>query len=196
MKNKLLLIMLLGLFLIGNVMALECIGDPIKTNQVKTISQVCADATYITISSIQPPEGSPINLVVNMTSIGGGEFQYNFTNTSLDGRYDVRGISDGCENTFATCFDVTPSGFLGTLGFYIILLILSLGLIILGYAVEDYWIIVFGSFGLVLFGLFVFLYGIVGIKDSSYTYGFAIISIMFGAYLGIRASVESVSEDN
>jgi hypothetical protein len=45
-----------------------------------------------------------------MTSAGNGEFYYQFSNTSTTGRYDVRGVSNGCENTFATYFEVTPSG--------------------------------------------------------------------------------------
>jgi hypothetical protein len=90
-------------------------------------------------------------------------------------------------------FEVTPTGVSLTLGFYIILLILSLGIIILGYSVEDPWVIVLGSFGLVLFGLFMLLYGIDGFKDSYYTYGFAIITMMLGAYFGIKGALENVN---
>lgn len=90
-------------------------------------------------------------------------------------------------------FEVIYNGFTGTLGFYILLLILSLGIIILGYYAEDSLVIIFGSFGLILFGLFIFLYGIVGMKDSVYTYSFAIITIMLGAYFSIKGSMESLN---
>jgi len=113
MKNKLLLIMLLGLFLIGNVFALDNLGT-FKVGDSVRISQVCNDATYITLSSITFPNSSTAIEQINMTSLGSGEFYYNFLNTSTVGRYDVRGISDGCENTFATYFEITPSGFVGS----------------------------------------------------------------------------------
>ena len=39
-----------------------------------------------------------------------GDFYYLFTNTSTLGRYDVRGISNGCEKTFATYFTISYYG--------------------------------------------------------------------------------------
>ena len=44
-----------------------------------------------------------------MTSMCGGAYQYDFTDT-ITGRYDITGISDGCEKTFATYFTITYSG--------------------------------------------------------------------------------------
>jgi hypothetical protein len=41
--------------------------------------------------------------------MGAGEFCYNYTASQI-GRHDFRGISDGCENTFALWTDVTLSG--------------------------------------------------------------------------------------
>ena len=111
-----------------------------------------------------------------------GQYSYVFQcNSSTAGGY------------YGNYFQVTPTGFSGTLGFYILLLILSLGIILLGYYVEDPWVIVLGAFGLVLFGLFILLYGVNGIKDSYYTYGFAIITMMLGAYFGIRGALENVN---
>jgi hypothetical protein len=193
MKYKLLIAIMLGFFLIGNVIALEEMGT-FKQGSTINVTQVCSNATYITLTSVAYPNSSLAISQINMTSLGNGEFYYTFTNTSTIGRYDVRGISDGCEKTFATYFEVTPSGFVGTLGFYIIILILSLGIIILGYGIEDAWVVVLGAFGFVLFGLFVLLYGIDGIKDTYYTWGIGIITIMTGAYFGIRGSLEQIGD--
>jgi len=89
-------------------------------------------------------------------------------------------------------FEVTPTGVLSSIGFYIILLLLSLGIVMFGYSVQDYWVVILGSFALVLFGLYVILFGIVDIKDTVYTYGIGIITLMLGAYFGIRASMEQL----
>jgi hypothetical protein len=45
-----------------------------------------------------------------MTSAGSGEFYYDFNFTDTNGKYYVRGISDGCEGTFVTYFDVKYLG--------------------------------------------------------------------------------------
>lgn len=89
-------------------------------------------------------------------------------------------------------FEVTPSGFIGTTGFYILILILSLGLIILGLSIKDGWTVLLGSMGGILFGLFILLYGIEGIKDNVYTWGIGIITIMSSAYIGIRAALDQI----
>jgi phosphatidylserine synthase len=80
-----------------------------KQGETVRVVQVCSDATYINISSIAYPNSSVAISNVGMTSAGSGEFYYDFT-TSVSGRYDVRGISDGCEGTFATYFVVTSTG--------------------------------------------------------------------------------------
>jgi len=87
--------------------ALEGYGTK-QVNEQFTFCQVCQDATYITLSSIETPN-STIGIYANMSSMGGGEYCYNYTPTQI-GRYDFRGISDGCEKSFATYVDVTANG--------------------------------------------------------------------------------------
>jgi len=65
-------------------------------------TQVCSDATYITITSIQTPNSTEI-INANMTATGSGNFYYNYT-TDQYGRYDIRGVSDGCLKTFSVYF--------------------------------------------------------------------------------------------
>ena len=89
-------------------------------------------------------------------------------------------------------FDVTPSGIDMNNGLYFLIIILSVGFIILGYYVKDAWVVVLGSFGMVLFGLFVLFYGIGGVKDTVYTWGIGVITLMLGAYFGIKGSLETL----
>lgn len=95
-------------FLVGFVSALDSQGTGIE-GQNFTFVQTCDDATWITISTIQFPNRSVESIETNMSSLGGGAFQYNFTNI-INGRHDVTGISDGCTKTFSTYFEVTDSG--------------------------------------------------------------------------------------
>lgn len=81
---------------------------PQEVNEEFNFTQTCYDATYITLSTILTPNSTEI-INTNMTSIGEGSFEYNYTPTQI-GRYDFVGISDGCSNTFAIYVDVTPNG--------------------------------------------------------------------------------------
>lgn len=94
-------------FTISFVSSLDSYGSK-QVDKLFTFCQVCQDATYITLSSIETPNStSQIN--ANMSVQGVGQFCYNYTPNQI-GRYDFRGISDGCENSFATYVDVTSTG--------------------------------------------------------------------------------------
>lgn len=100
---------------------------------------------------------------------------------------------DGSDyETGSVCTEVTPSGNSGTLGFYFLILILSAGVIIFGFGIKDGWIVVLGSFGLILIGLLILFFGIDGWKDPTYTWGLGIIILMVGCYLSVRATIEQL----
>lgn len=107
--KKIFLILFLAVLLVGSVNALDNQGT-FKQNDIVYISQTCSDATYITISAITFPNSTTAISNINMTSQGSGRYYYEFTNTSTTGRYDFTGISDGCQETFSTYFDITPNG--------------------------------------------------------------------------------------
>jgi hypothetical protein len=111
MVNKNLGITFLFLILFTTIVSaqLDAYGTFKQGDEVR-ISQVCSDATYINISGISYPNGTLAVSNIAMVSSGSGEFYYNFNLTEPLGRYDVRGISDGCEKTFATYFEITPNG--------------------------------------------------------------------------------------
>ena len=103
--------MLLVLFttLLSNVSALDSLGT-FKMGDPVRVAQICSEAGYINISSVTYPNGSTSVSNIEMTSAGSGEFYYLFNFTDDKGKYDVRGISDGCEETFATYFTITHLG--------------------------------------------------------------------------------------
>lgn len=104
--NIILLSIILFIGLVGAT-TLESYGTK-KVNEQFSFCQVCSNANYVTLSSIETPN-STLRIDTNMTSMGSGEFCYNYTPT-LVGRYDFRGISDGCELTYATYVEVTYTG--------------------------------------------------------------------------------------
>lgn len=184
-------IMLLSLTFIS---AGESMGT-FKQNDDVRVTQTCADATYITLSSISAPDSTVKLSNQNMTSSGSGEFYYNFNLTDQIGIYEVRVYSDGCEQTTTYNFEVTPSGFTGTLGFYIVLLALVSGLIMLGFKAEEYWFLVMGGMGLIMIGIYSINYGVAGFRDMFMTWGVGLFEIGVGATLAIGAAIQKLYYD-
>ena len=189
--NKILILMLVCLLVLPMVFGLETL-KPAKLNQEYIIVQTCATCSYVNIS-VSNQEGF---LFVNqeMTLNGSGIWTYNYTPTNI-GRYDVTGIGDldGDATSFATYFDVTPSGYVGTLGFYFLILILSGGIIILGLWKQDAPIVILGSFGLYFVGLFILFNGIVEIKDTVYTWAIGLIVLMLASYISLKSAYELIT---
>jgi hypothetical protein len=98
------------IFLIGFISAVQPTLGVFRQNESVRVSQVCSDATYITISSIAYPNSTIALTATNMTYVSSGEYYYDFNLTTSPGRYNVRGISDGCSKTFSTYFDITQTG--------------------------------------------------------------------------------------
>ena len=96
-----------------------------------TFCNICQDASYITLSTIQTPNNTSF-INQNMTDMGYGDFCYNYT-ALLPGRHDFRGISDGCLKTFATFVDVDTPNILAD----IILLIFFSSLILILYSTSS-----------------------------------------------------------
>jgi len=192
MKNKILMVIMFGaiLFSMTSVLALDSQGTFKQTEEVR-ITQVCSDATYITISSITYPNSTVATSAINMTSVGSGEFYYPFNLTNEFGRYDVRGISDGCEKTFATYFEITPFGNLWVL---IFLVILAFVFIVFGMVIKMPPLGFIGAVLLLLSGMYVMIYGISDVANL-YTRGIAISLLGIGVLFMISSSYEWISGD-
>ena len=165
-----------------------------KQNTEMQITNFCStgDCTYANLTSIILPSGT-VNYINEFMTQTENDFNYTYTPTQI-GTYTFKTCSnpEGASVCESDTFEVTPNGFINNIGFYIMWIILSLGIIYFGYKFEDYWIVILGGFSLVLFGLYVLFYGIVGLKDPVYTWGVGIITLMLGAYFGVRASLEQL----
>jgi hypothetical protein len=147
--KKILLFLMLGIVLISLVSASQLSSFGVfKQGQEIRLSQICGDATYINISSISYPNSSVAVSNVAMISSGNGEFYYTFDKTNDLGRYDVRGISDGCSSdnsVFVYYFEVSYTGknetittSIGSSIFFISIIVLTCLFFILGFKFSDY----------------------------------------------------------
>jgi len=194
MKKIYFLFILLALAIFPLVSATEdsSLGT-FKQGSTINLMQTCDSCTYVTLVNVVFPDGTFNNIDENMTK-SGQTYNYSFSDTEQIGfhSYSVCGDKDNTLKCETITFEVTPNGSINNLGFYIIVIVLTLGLIIFGYSVEDYNLIILGSFGLILFGLYILFYGIAGMKDVVYTWGIGIIILMVGAYFGVRAGIEQL----
>ncbi len=105
---------LILLLLISNVSAVSIL-KPAQLNQTYTIIQTCASCSFV-IVTVSNVDGL---LIANqqMTDNGSGVWIFEIT-PSLTTRHDVTGLGDinSVNTSFATFFEVTPSGRISTTG--------------------------------------------------------------------------------
>jgi len=176
--------------------SLDSLGT-FKQNDCINISQTCATCSYVNISSISSNKNSNLISNVEMVDFGNGEWRYEFCSTNVIGRYDVKGQGDvsGVDSSFAVYFEVTPSGFIGTLGFYIVLLLVLGGIILLGFAIEEPWFIILSGMGLIMLGIYSINYGVAGFRDMFMTWGIGLFEIAVGTILAVGAGIYKMSND-
>jgi hypothetical protein len=165
-----------------------------KQNTNISLIQTCDTCTFVKLDSVKSASGTITNMaLVNMTK-NGNTFSYTYYAMEIGCySYNVCGDKGGSYLCEVIDFKVTPNGFTDSIGFYVLILILTIGIIIFGYYAEDYWVVILGAFGMVLFGLYILFYGLAGMKDTVYTWGIGIIILMLGAYFGTRAGIEQLS---
>lgn len=153
---------------------------------LRTIS----NSTAVNLSSISLPNSTTFYPDAVMTK-NGKTFTFQYCNTTLIGTY-IYDFYDVEGNDFVNSFNITASGFAGTLGFYFLILILSLGIIVLGFYMSDAPITIIGSFGLYFVGLYILFNGIDAIKDAVYTWALGLLILSLAAYISIRSTYELI----
>lgn len=191
MNNKIILLALMFFLFISPVLALENFGT-FKQNTNVRLTQTCSNATWINISSVTVPDSKVGVSNVSMIYSNNGEYYYNYNVTQQIGTYNVNGISDGCQNDFSYNFEVSPSGFVNTLGFYLTILIAIALVIILGFKMEDAWFIVVGGMMLMIFGIYSINSGVAGFRDMFMTWAIGLFEIGVGFMLCMNATEEMI----
>ncbi len=168
---------------IGTVKQFDCID----------LYNQCPTCSYVNLTAIKYPNVTTNTLEISMTKTG-NNYIHQFCDTGLLGLYSYTtcGDKNGVEACELITFTSTPSGGSGTLGFYFLILILSLGVMVLGFYLRDAIIVILSSFGLYFVGLYILFNGIDGLKDPVYTWAIGLIILMMAAYISIRSSYELI----
>ena len=125
-------------------------------------------------------------LAGNFSRVG----QYNWVIDCHDEQETVGGVSTGS-------FLVNPSGFEfeNSSGFYWVMLLILVGIIILGFSIKEHWFVILGGMGLIMLGIYTINNGLLGQKDMFMTWGVALFEITVGAILSIGAGIQKMDYD-
>ena len=193
--KRLILFLMMGLFLISLVSAeteVYKINTPINLHFTCTLSNAIPTSAIFNIT-ITDKEGNYLINNQQTNELGSGAFNYTITFPKAE-TYKVQMFcSDGTYSySNEGYYNITPSGFSGTLAFFALILGLSFGIIILGFGLKDAPVVILGSFGLYFVGLYILFFGIGGIKDPIYTWAIGIITLMLAVYISIRSAYELI----
>ena len=167
-----------------------------KQNTCINLIQTCSNCTYVNISSVNYPNGA-VALGLTAMANSGIEYNYTYCKTSQIGEYNVYGYGDldGVNSVWSYNFNITPSGYETTLGFYLLILAILGGLVVLGFSIKEGWFVVIGGMGFMILGIYSIINGIAGFKDTYLTWAMSLFILGVGAYIAIKSSIELIGED-
>ncbi len=194
------LTIILGILLLGITMAeVQTLGTFEDGRDIELKQVASSDYTGCNITSVSFPNSSKIVQNVKMSK-SGNEYSYNLKggNTSgVYGQYVVNGeCYDGTDyDIWAYDFDVTPSGFSNTIGFYVLIVIIAFAILVLGFSLEDPWIVLLGCFGMIFLGIWMNINGIDTIQNKTITMALSIIIIAVASYISLKTGLEIIQQN-
>ena len=175
------------------------VDDVFKVNTLIDYKKPCFNnGTYCSGSSVcnytvYNPDNSII--VDNLEGTNQGAYHNISFNVANIGIYKVdMTCTDGSLNGAETLyFEVTGSGFQNTVWFYVIILAVSGGIMVLGFYLKDPPIVILGTFGLYFIGIYILINGIVGMKDLVTTWATGLIILGLAFYISAKSSWELIN---
>ena len=188
--------LLFSLSLVGAVTDTVDVDDVFKQNEIIGYKKPCFNnGTYCSSSAqcnftvFNPDNSILIDNVNGTNNESFHEVRFAVTNIGVH-KVDMVCFDSGRRGADTFYFEVTGSGFNNTTWFYIILLIIFGGAMVLGFSLNDAWIVILGTIPLYFLGIYILFNGIVGIKDMVTTYSIAIVLLGVAGYISIKSGLE------
>jgi len=194
MKKEITMTLLLVMFIITSLglgsSTLSNLGT-FKQGECVNLLQTCSDCTYNNISSVVQPDGiKGLSVLTTMTK-SGTEYAYQFCNTTKSGTYNVNGYGDASSTltNWNYIFEITPTGSESNTTFFIILIIIAVGLVLLGFIFHNYIFAFFGGMAFLIVGIYSMIYGY-GDVTNTYSRMISLVLIGLGALITILSSLD------
>ena len=192
--KKIMLTLIIGIFLLSFMGASIPHLGGVQQGECIILKQTCATCTYNNISRIIVNPSSSIVLEDVAMTRDGTFYNYSFCNTTLLGEYQVDGFGDyigGVLTTWNYEFDVTPSGFKGVLGLFIILIVGAYAIGFIGFFGKHEWVSVLGGLTMMLLGIYIARYGLDAYRNFM-TIGFSYFTIGLGGLFTLVPLIEMI----
>ena len=189
MKNKILLILIMSMFLVSLVSA-ECSIETVERGTTIDLYQSCTNCTQVNLTTIIDPNNQAVLLGQFEMSANGSNYNYTFSDTNTLGTYVYysEGDLNGIKFSQPCSFEVTPSGNSGNANmvFFILIIFLLYGITLLGFLNENVMITVLGGMALMFLGVYMINNGIIIYQDNL-TNAIAYITGLIGAMVSMFA---------
>ena len=160
-----------------------------KVGDCREIVQQDSQTATENLTFILRPDGTTQIIGKFMQANGNGAFNYSYCNTSIAGTYVVNGVGNYSGSDFSYQFNVTHSGY-DDLGIFLFIFIAIILLIyVLGFQLENAWLMTLGSILVLIFGFFIIKFGIDIVKDTQTTWAIGLVIWAIGIY-SLYLSVE------
>jgi len=191
------------LFLIGIVSAetnTHDIDDTVKINTVVEYKKPCFNnGTYCSAAAecnftVFNPDNSI--LAANLEATNNFSYHNVTFYVSQNGLHQVDMICvDGnLKGAETFLMEVTGSGLHDSVWFYVMIIGFSFGVMVLGFYLSDAPVVILGTFGLYFLGLYILMYGLVGVKDTVTTWGIGLTVLGLAFYISGRSAFELVGD--
>lgn len=157
-----------------------CFLSPIISAEIQTLGtakqNVCIDlkqsyynSTFTNITGIQYPNKTSLAVNYKMTRDNFGNYNYTFCGTQDLGEYIVTTTTDvdGINTNVQYNFQITPTGDNNNLGFYIMITIIIIGILIFGVATRNIPITLIGGMITMAWGVYIGFNGFDVFKNSA-----------------------------
>jgi hypothetical protein len=200
MKNKIILTIILGIFLLASLGFAS--ATTFKQYQQNATLKVpcsyngtnCDDTAVVNLSIIYPNGTTMVNNKL-MNNTGNGMPSYEIPNANTLGIYSYKtsATQNGISGSYTNVFDITTTGIDANNKIPIFLLIFSVVLLVLGFWFESPPIGFFSGILFMLTGVYLMIYGFGDINDL-YTRAFAYVVIALGMITSVLAGFSMIED--
>jgi len=180
------------------------INDVFQVNEVISYSKPCINngtwcsgATTCNYTFYDRDNSIRLNnvLATNVGVNGSSLWQHNLSHTDT-GLYkvDMVCVDTGLQGAETLYYEVTGDGTNNSIGFFAIILLLPLFMVVYGISKEDPTVTLLGSFGLYIVAIYTLFNGIAGTKDAVTTWGIGLIILSTAMYVSTRSAWELIAD--
>ncbi len=194
----------MGILLIGIASAKTNtvdVSDTFKVNSLVDYSKPCFNnGTYCLAGTtcnftITNPKGT---IIIDNKESTNQVSRYNISFIAYEiGIYksDMTCNDNGLTGSETFYFEVTPSGNNESIGFFLILLGVGTGLLVLGFWIKEAWLVIFGGMIFMILGVYSWNDGIAGVRNLFTTWALGCVFVGVGAYLSFESAYELITEN-